>query len=419
MVLKSLPLALAAGLSLVSTAQAAKPQPAPAPTSPWKLVPMATGRYAPTATVLPNGKVLVAGGYNGSTSVTSAQLFDPATNAFSTTGSLKAGRNFATATLINDGKVLVAGGFHPFYGSLNSAELYDPTTGGFTLLSTPMKQRRELYTATKLLDGKVLLVGGLIAQGFVPLRSTELFDPATSTFEAASDLVSPHGRFGHDAILLDLTEDGLDNPTKVLIVGGKEITADGVENVLKSVEMYDIRTGTFTLVGEMAESRDRPTLAWSSSLGKVVILGGQNKAVDASGKTYFYGVKRVEYFDPLTLTFNFGPSLKLDRMAHAITALPSDRFLVTGGWSDSLTLTVSTKRSSTTTKGNTTASAEVFSADASSPTGGSFTDLPLMNYSRHDHGAVRLGDGRVLVVGGKRVEHGASSYPPYAEIYTP
>jgi hypothetical protein len=391
---------------------------------------MATGRYAPTATVLPNRKVLVAGGYNGSTSTTSAQLFDPAANAFSTTGSLRQGRNFATATLLDNGAVLVAGGFHPAYGSLNSAEIYNPQTGAFTAHSAPMNSRRELYTATKLPDGRVLLVGGLVAQGFVPLRSAEIYDPSDPALPpfkpSASALTAAEGRFGHDALLLPYPTDANGSPTKVLIAGGKGISGAGAEVVHRSVEVYDIPTDTFTSVGDMQEGRDRPTLAWNPTLKKVVIAGGQNKTASGSA----YGVKQVEYFDPYlyfsetydpaTMTpFSDGPALARERMAHSLTVLLSpDRFMVTGGWSDSLTSTATSKGKTVTTTGNTTSSAEVFSVDPLSLTG-AFTAAPAMNYSRHDHGAVLLGDGRVMVLGGTRVENGAESYPPYAEIYTP
>src|SRR4051794_7122479 len=68
---------------------------------------MSAGRYAPTATLLNTGNVLVAGGFDGSQTVRSAQLYNPGTGTFSSTGSLAQGRNFATATLLDGGQVLV------------------------------------------------------------------------------------------------------------------------------------------------------------------------------------------------------------------------------------------------------------------------------------------------------------------------
>src|ERR1039457_2483941 len=102
-----------------------KPGPRPA-TETWTPThPMSTGRDGLTATLLPNGKVLVAGGWNGSY-LTSAELYDPATGTWTTTGSLAAGRAGHTATLLPNGKVLVAGGQGSTgSGAVDTAELYD------------------------------------------------------------------------------------------------------------------------------------------------------------------------------------------------------------------------------------------------------------------------------------------------------
>jgi hypothetical protein len=90
---------------------------------------MSTGRYYPTATLLPNGKVLVAGGQNGDTRLASAELYDPASGLFSTTGSMSAARAAPTATLLPNGQVLVAGGGFPV---LASAELYEEVVNDTT-----------------------------------------------------------------------------------------------------------------------------------------------------------------------------------------------------------------------------------------------------------------------------------------------
>src|SRR6266516_4856196 len=89
-----------------------------------------TARYAHTATLLPSGKVLVAGGFNGSY-LSSAELYDPATGSWSSTGNLTTARHGHTATLLPSGKVLVAGGDNSS-GFLSSAELYDPATGSWS-----------------------------------------------------------------------------------------------------------------------------------------------------------------------------------------------------------------------------------------------------------------------------------------------
>src|SRR5438874_643195 len=87
---------------------------------------LGAARNEHTATLLPSGKVLVAGGFNGSY-LTSAELYDPSTGSWSATGSLGTAREFHTATLLPNGKVLVAGGYNGSFPT--SAELYDPSTG--------------------------------------------------------------------------------------------------------------------------------------------------------------------------------------------------------------------------------------------------------------------------------------------------
>ena len=132
-----------------------------------------TARYQHTATLLPNGKVLVAGGINsGIGYLTSAELYDPATGTWTTTGSLNTARYHHTATLLPNGKVLVTGGVLQQLGYLSSAELYDPASGTWTTTG-PLNTARDLHTATLLPNGKVLVAGGYNGSY---LASAELYD---------------------------------------------------------------------------------------------------------------------------------------------------------------------------------------------------------------------------------------------------
>jgi N-acetylneuraminic acid mutarotase len=167
-----------------------------------------------TATLLPNGKVLVAGGLTLSVSLlylNTAELYDPATDSWTPTGSLHEVRGGHTATLLTNGKILVAGGFSQSdhaTGPMNRAELYDPATGTWTLTGA-MSADRWLHTATLLPNGKVLVVGGL-NQSLGTNNSAELYDPVTGAWTATGSLAT--ARRGHTATLLP--------NGKVLVTGG-------------------------------------------------------------------------------------------------------------------------------------------------------------------------------------------------------
>src|ERR1051325_2002323 len=137
------------------------------------------------ATVLANGKVLVVGGFDGSSVLASAELYDPASGTWTATGSLATGRTDHTATLLPNGKVLVAGGTDRSFKIVGSAELYDPTSGTWTGVGN-MTVARSRHTATLLPNGKVIIASGLGTSGY--LASAELYDPATGIWTATSGL---------------------------------------------------------------------------------------------------------------------------------------------------------------------------------------------------------------------------------------
>ena len=138
---------------------------------------MTTARSEHTATMLPNGKVLIAGGKNAVSVLSSAEIFDPATGLFAATGNLGAARKGHTATALSDGRVLLAGGY--FNAPLSSAEIY--SQGVFTTVPTSMSAARFNHTATVLNNGKVLLAGGensdFLSFDFNVLTSTDNVAP--------------------------------------------------------------------------------------------------------------------------------------------------------------------------------------------------------------------------------------------------
>ena len=148
---------------------------------------------------LQSGKVLMVGGWDSEYSETRTALFDPATNKWTQTGSLKTDRYSHTATLLKDGRVLVTGGTKgswytpPGPQVLASAELFDESTGQWTA-AAPMSTPRTGATATLLQDGRVLVAGGTTD------ATTEIYDPVADRWAPADGLSS--ARSGHSATLL-------------------------------------------------------------------------------------------------------------------------------------------------------------------------------------------------------------------------
>ncbi|HTQ60069.1 MAG TPA: kelch repeat-containing protein [Candidatus Solibacter sp.] len=272
---------------------------------------MSTGRSGHTATLLKNGKVLVVGGWTGRYQIRrSAELYDPATNTFTSTGNLVVERAGATATALPDGRVLIAGGEDREENKLASAEIYDPATGVFTLTGS-MAEPRAAHTATALKDGKVLIAGG--GSGHYPsqnvYRSAELFDLATGKFSATGDMTV--GRHKHAAILL--------RNGKVLIVGGSDNRDWRGEYA--SAEIYDPSTGTFKATGTMHTARFKiPEAVALLPNGKVLVAGGGSFA---------------ELYDESTGTFTKVPgSLEAARFFANVTGFPDGKVLITGGYAD-------------------------------------------------------------------------------------
>ena len=131
------------------------------------------------ATMLSDGRILVAGGWktavgktDGTSALASAELYDPASGTFTPTGDMTVPRAFPTATLLPDGRVLIAGGWNGS-NAVASAEIYDPASGTFTPTGD-LTAAREGNTATLLSDGRVLITGGRDGSGGV-LVSAELY----------------------------------------------------------------------------------------------------------------------------------------------------------------------------------------------------------------------------------------------------
>jgi WD40 repeat protein len=333
----------------------------PAPKS-GSLIPtgsMTVARYRPTATLLSDGQVLIAGGRSNSADTNSADLYDPAAGVFTPTGSMTGARDGATATLLPDGRVLVAGGWNG--GTpLRSAEIYDPATGRFTVTGS-MSVTHASFTATALPDGRVLVAGG-----YGGGASAELYDPNSGTFSPTGFMSTP--RSYHTATLLS---DG-----RVLIAGG----FDSSNNSLATAERYDPATGMFTPTGSMAHAREshRATLLTN---GQVLVEAGWDGSNVLSS---------AELYDPTTGTFSTTGPLTNARFSADALRLTNGQVLVAGGSNNTLELY--------------------------DPSGGSFSVVASMATRRVDDTATLLPDGSVLIAGGNdENNHDLSS----AELWQP
>ena len=303
--------------------------------------------------MLPNGKVLVAGGINDQRRSRSAELYDPATGTWTATGSLATARYGHTATLLPNGKVLVAGGRDISGAYLASAELYDPASGTWTAtgslatarfthgdvaaqrqgarrgrISTASTSRSRArnsttrragpglppaasppraidHTATLLPNGKVLVAGGYNDSGM--LASAELYDPASGTWTATGSLATAR----------DVTRRRC-CPTARCSSRGAWLTAQ----LLRSAELYDPASGTWSATGSLATARYYHTATLLPN-GKVLVAGGhrQRRRLLAS----------AELYDPASGTWSATGSLVTARYCHTATLLPNGKVLVAGG----------------------------------------------------------------------------------------
>ncbi|MFN8540478.1 MAG: kelch repeat-containing protein [Thermomicrobiales bacterium] len=221
--------------------------------------PMATERANHTATLLNNGKVLVVGGYTQGntpnapgTIHASAELYDPATNSWSPAASLATPRTQHTATRLADGTVLVVGGAGP-NGTMYSAERYDPVANSWNPAGTLTNAPRTGHTATLLQDNTVLVIGG------DKQKSAERYNPATNSWSGAGSLVGPRG--GHSATLTTTGE--------VLVAGGW-----GAGGTLATSERYYPATNSWIQGSNMAAGRGDHAAVLVG--GMILVVGGRD-----------------------------------------------------------------------------------------------------------------------------------------------
>ncbi len=326
---------------------------------------MRTARSAHTATLLPNGEVLVAGGQTSFDNfrtvgpgccniapLASAELYHPASGTWTETGSLGRARSFDTATLLqgspaqcasNCGKVLVAGGFGAVEPpgptgnavALASAELYDPATGRWTTTGS-MSGARGWHTATMLENGKVLVAGGSSSPvAGNAIDTAEIYDPVTGTWTPTGSLkvgglpnkTGPQGarEVPAAALLSGSPAQCGNNCGKVLVVGGTGGFGSGPS--FSSAELYDPATGTFRRTADLAESRQPYENATRLLNGSVLVGGGFHSPFT----DFPPHLDNAEVYDPVTETWRVTGLLRDRRLYQSQTLLPGGELLAAGG----------------------------------------------------------------------------------------
>ena len=336
-------------------------------TGPWVLTgSMSVARQGHTATVLPNGTVLAAGGWDGvnfNSHHASADLYDPSTGTWVPTGAMRVPRTGHTATLLANGKVLVAAGsprahdFPPFGSTTAFAELYDPATGTWADTANVMAKRRVNHAATRLADGRVLVSGGY--DGFSAANvgaSANLYDPVTNLWSVTADLTA--GRRRHATTLL---QDG-----RVLAVSGRWGFAPG-HGLHNSVEVFDPSAGTWSLAAPL------PGGAAGEFLSATTLNDGRALVV-----MRYYG---PFLYDPASNSWSSTGPIGSRRMGHDAALLPDGRVLVAGGLDDANQL--------------------LASAETYDPTTDTWSPEPDMTTVRYDATVSLLYDGRVIAAGGQ------------------
>ncbi|MCO1575089.1 protein LivK [Crossiella sp. SN42] len=296
---------------------------------------LATSRRLHTMTVLPNGKVLAAGGFHGHPSTSpnllaSAELFDPATGTWSPTGSMHTARSNHNAILLTDGRVLVMGGATELPGVdsfiIASAELYDPATGTWSRTAS-MIYARASFPVAPLPGGEVLVAAGTIETGgdLAGLTYCEIFDPATGIWSPTAPIGAVAGQSTGqprcNAQMIALA-DGT-----VLLTGGH---SGGPLNwnynpfSFSESERYDPATGTWSAAAAMRIPRDEFRLVRLDS-GKVLAIGG----LEYGG--YDAGYQNSEIFDPATGSWGPLIGLTVGRTKFGAVKLADGRVLIAGG----------------------------------------------------------------------------------------
>jgi hypothetical protein len=342
---------------------------------------MQTGRELNAQVRIAGGNVLSIGGAGNSSNIlNSAELYSPTSGKWTLTGSMAQARDSFPAVVLTNGKVLVSGGVSTGNVILSSAELYDPTAGTWSSAGS-LSVARAAHTATLLPNGKVLVTGGCTALPCSPATAvSELYDPTSNSWTTTGSLNT--ARSFHTAVLL--------KTGNVLAVGGA--------GPLSSCELYSPTTGTWTNAASTNAGRYLNTTTLLAD-GKVLVAGG------AHGK---YPVNSAEIYDPTAKTWTLTGTMKSGRYAHTATLLPDSTVVVAGGVGQSISCGRACTGYIPFSK------VEVYNEAA-----GTFLAAASLSQPLAYHSMTRLSTGRALESGGLGVTSICCVVKSTASFYTP
>lgn len=337
----------------------------------WALTGSMSNKYSSyTASVLSNGKVLVAGGnFNRA-----AELYNVSTGTWSSAGQMSSVRFNHGAVVLSNGKVLVAGGSDASDKTLASVDLYDSNSGAWSAAAA-MNSPRTGHTLTLLANGKVLAAGGSNSGWFSNVATAEVYDPVTNTWSNTGSMAV--ARKAHVAVLLANGE--------VLVTGGGDATSGSVR--VADSELYSSDTGRWVNTGAMNVGRYAASVVLLAS-GKVLVAGGSSASNVSTAS--------VEIFDLNSGTWHNTAAMNTARTWFAATLLPSNQVLVAGGCGSTCSTVVNT--------------AEIYDSNL-----GTWGNVASLNAKRAEIALLMLSNGKVLAAGGYDGVNPLSS----AELYTP
>jgi N-acetylneuraminic acid mutarotase len=322
-----------------------------------------------TATLLPDGTVLVAGGQDsGGTITAETEIFHPADSTWAKGPPMGVARLGHTAVRLDDGRVLVIGGLSAFGTPVNApmptAEIYDPAAQAWSRTGA-MPTAAIQPAAVVLSDSRVLAVGGS-PDGTVGTAAVQVFDPRNNLWTALRPMSTP--RRGPAALLL--------HTGKVLVAGGAATDSDGS---LATAEIYDPAANSWT-TGPPMSTTHAHSLYTLLPDGRAMVSGG----VDFQGGNAI-AVTATDLYDPGTNTWTTAAPLRAGRAVGSGALLANGLYLAVGGYR---------VRNGVSAQ----ATAEIFD-----PSSGTWTSLPPMSTTRVGGSVVALSGNRALVVAGTRL----------------